>query len=1147
MSRATRWTRAGGWMGITVLLLAGAGPHDPTAHPAWQPFGEAGATPGVRALAVDGNVVYALCDKGLVRVTGDGAQAIMSAKRVGGAQAVDATPEAFWLGGPDGVQRFDRKTRAVETWKPAAPFQKVSRVLFDGQGGIYLFDVETGAFGAFDTAGNLLWQVREFYAKPRRLIEPLAVVRRGGNFYVADGEWNRIVIFTPDGQFAGQVPYNLCRAHGLALLPEGRMAVLCDYTVRIDTPLVTILDSADVAEADWVSDRLMVDLKKPNFVSYCVSYYQKVGERAKRPKEGYSPLVACVAVGEDLVVAQKATGSLRRIRLDAFASNAKYPARRRHSLTRKITSAKAAYTIRNAGTLDWRNTTRWPTHSGYTKTPVFMADDSYTMANTGKVPVVNPHFSVNGKGDYFSAEHIRNAILGGRTNLTELEKAFAVYNFISTNINGTNWRASGTGMQSLYYPFKWWGYDEQQIHLTSKWNNFGAPGACGCYSAFLAKMSHDIGIPGRAGGVVGHCPSFVMVDGKEVYLDSILSSSRVAPVSGFFTPRIDDAGYADYADIIRDQYLVMRVVDPPGDKQWAGCYGETKRHKMNTYEDPPVYVRHKDTSKMALTLRPGESITRRTAYFGRSMIEPEMQTDATVNGDITYTPNFADGTYKYGVTEQKGVQVADGKVRLTSAQGAIAFSMACPHPILTGKLDVQYERDTTDEGLEMDVNIAGRGWERIWRASKVGRATEMVCLHLLDRMRDNVAQEYQVPPFDYQVRFRMTSSRAKPSVAIRGLTISSMFQTFYQCLPRLEVGNNVVAYESETKGPHELTLTHRWKESTFATEPPPPAEPVFPKDGATVTGYEFTFEWKPPTPADGSKVVDYEWVVSKRPDFMWPVLSRFRRYTNGSVKQPVPEYSVLTHGVTYYWRVRSQSDRRVWGPWSRTWTFRCEGPRVPTDVKVRRRGRTWVLSWKPNPKGARPVKYQVFAAHAPGFFPIVTTHKMVEDDHRYPVDKPSNIILTTDRTEAVVVADGRENLDRTFFRVAAIDAAGSRSGPSEFVAAKHPFLFTTPVAKAKVGQAYRYQARSLWSKGHFVGGSRQVTKPRPRSVHCILYPDADKLRFALKRAPKWLTVDATTGLVTGTPAAAGRHTVELEVTDGRDGSDIQAFEIKVTR
>jgi len=1134
MQYCKRVTRIGMLCGMMAFIAASTWAHDPTDHPAWRPVGGAGAVPNVRALATDGTALFALCDRGLVGFDSRGREKLLAPPQaVADVHSLAATANAIWLGGTDGVRWILRASGKVARWKPESPPPSLDKVLFDGKEGIYIYSADTHALQAYNAAGRFLWRVVRIYDQPDTLSAPEAIVKvASGDIYVADGENNRILVFSSDGEFKGRVLDNFCRPHALVPLPGERLAVLCDYTENIDTPLITILNAQGIAEADWVSDERVVMPSRPVFYKYCVHYYQKIGEHPKRPPESFSPLSCAALLGKSLVVGQSATGSLRAIALSAFGPGAKYPARRRNLHKQEITSNKATYTINVGGTLDWRNTTRSITHSGYMRTPLFMVDDSYTIVNTGDVPVVNPHFSINGKGDYFSAKHILQNIV--EPGMTDLEKAFAVYNFVRSNLAGTNWPASGTGMQSQYYVFDWWGIKEQGIHLTSKWNNFGAPGACGCYSAYVAKFAHDLGLEARNGGVVGHCPSFVIVDGKEIYLDAIMRHSLRNPIVGIFCPLIDNQGFAGYEEIVRDQYLILRVCEFPTGLSVAPCFGQKERHNMKPYDQKPVWLTHKDTSKMALTLRPGEAVTRRTAWFGRSCIEPGMLMDAIVNGDITYHPNFADGTYVHGVTEKKGVAVADGKLRPVDAEGTIAFSMACPHPLLNGTVRLSYERATSDDVLEMDINIAGRGWERLWSASKVGRATENIYLWPLDRIRDTQEQEWQIAPFGYGVRFRMKPSKPGKSMAICDVTISSLFQTFYQCLPRLEVGANRVEYVDETAGPHRLAVIHRWKESSFGQEPPPPPAPIFPKDGQTVTGYDFTFKWEPAVDPSGAAIVDYEWEASKRPDFLWHVAPNFSMYTRGKTEEPVPEPSLLTDGVTYYWRVRSRNERGVWGPWSKTWTFTCKGPRVPVGVKIHQEGRKWVLSWKPNPKGTRPVKYEIYGDYEPGFYPVVDKRRTFEEDRHKPFDKPSNIIMVTEKTEAVVVTDEVEDRDRTFFRVAAIDADGSRSGASEYVEAKHPFIFTTPVTKATAGQPYRYQARTLWSKGEIVLGSSG-----------ILRPHRDKIRFELKQAPKWLKVDEKSGLLSGTPSAGESGDVVLVVSDGQGGSDTQSFRIEV--
>jgi len=1129
-----------------VLVASGAAApdHDPTKQGAWQSVAGPGTVPGVRALAVEEKAIYVLSDRGLTCIAPDGAARVIAGPaKIGDAETLWVTPKTIWLGYggglTGGVKCLDRKTNRIQKWDTDPHIPWVQKTLFDGSGNIYLYEATTVGLHVFDAKGKRLWRCRRLYDMPALMDRPDSIVRRrSGDVYVTDSVNHRILVFTPDGQFKGRVPENFCRPHGLVLLPDSRLAVLTDYTERTDAPLVTILDEHDVPTADWVSDQRTLSDRQPAFFQYGLGYYQKAGEKLKRPVKNASPLTCAAVVGESLIVGKAGDGSLWSIGLDAFGPRATYPARRRKSLTRKITDRKTRYTIPVGGTLDWVNTKRSQTHSGYCRTPLFRVDDSYTLANTGKVPVVNPHFSVNGQGDFYSLAHIQAAIT--KPDASDLEKAFGVYNFIRRELAGANRPTYNLGVQSRYSGIARLGFPKPTIGLTRKWNSFGSV-ACGSYSGYVARLAHGLGLPARNGGVVGHCPSFIKVDGKEHYLDAIIRPSRRSPVVGVFAPLVDDQGFAGYDEIVHDKYLLMRLCDPDtrGDlPSGLGRYfTQPHRHNMNSYDKLPLWQTTPDTSTMAFTYRPGCTVNFRTAFFGRSIIDTErLQMDSTVNGDITYEPNFTDGTYKFGVIEQKGIDVKDGVVRPTAAEGRIAFTMPSPHPVLNGTVELSYSRDSSDDVLEMDLNIDDRGWERIWRVSKVGKATEMFYLWPLDRMRDTEEADWNVPPMKYAVRFRMTPSKPGHSMAIHKVRISSLFQTFYQCLPRLRAGENVVEFVNETPGAHELTVTHRWKESSFGHEPPPPAEPVFPKNGETVKGYQFTFKWKPAVDPSGAAIDDYEWECSKRPDFLWHVGPSFSLYTRGKTEEPVPQYSLLTHGTTYYWRVRSRNDRGVWGPWGKTWTFRCKGPRVPTDVKLRREGRQWILSWKPNPKGTRPVKYEVFADNAPSFYPVVSTWLIYDKERRKAFQKQSNILLTTDKTEVVVVSDKGPSRDRSHFRVAAIDADGSRGGPTTFVSAAFPFIFTEPVTVARVGKAYRYHARTLWSMPDYDRGGRNTAQP-PKGM----------LSFMLKKAPKWLKLDAATGLLTGKPTEPGTFDVELNVSQEPGGTDTQAFQIGVSR
>ena len=99
---------------LALPLLAGAAPHDPTAHPPWRPLGPEGAVPTVRAIAIDGSTVFALCKKGLVSVSAGKVEVCLGIEQVANAQSLDVTGDRVWLGGSGTVQHMDRKTKTLE-------------------------------------------------------------------------------------------------------------------------------------------------------------------------------------------------------------------------------------------------------------------------------------------------------------------------------------------------------------------------------------------------------------------------------------------------------------------------------------------------------------------------------------------------------------------------------------------------------------------------------------------------------------------------------------------------------------------------------------------------------------------------------------------------------------------------------------------------------------------------------------------------------------------------------------------------------------------------------------------------------------------------------------------------------------------------
>ncbi len=188
------------------------------------------------------------------------------------------------------------------------------------------------------------------------------------------------------------------------------------------------------------------------------------------------------------------------------------------------------------------------------------------------------------------------------------------------------------------------------------------------------------------------------------------------------------------------------------------------------------------------------------------------------------------------------------------------------------------------------------------------------------------------------------------------------------------------------------------------------------------------------------------------------------------------------------------------------------------------------LRWKPNPVGRRPVRYRVYGSDEKGFTiadqPFQGTVGVTKDEMAsWNPWFPANFIAETTATELKVL--GRDvtlpAANKAFYRVVAVDEHGKRSGPSDYASAPRPIIYSRPVETARPGAPYRYQVaatRSLGDLSARMKGNDQVSG----------YFDVERPRFTLERAPGWLKVDEATGLLSGTPDAAGNDAVVVGVT-----------------
>jgi hypothetical protein len=145
-------------------------------------------------------------------------------------------------------------------------------------------------------------------------------------------------------------------------------------------------------------------------------------------------------------------------------------------------------------------------------------------------------------------------------------------------------------------------------------------------------------------------------------------------------------------------------------------------------------------------------------------------------------------------------------------------------------------------------------------------------------------------------------------------------------LPALSLGKNVIRFRDQSPGPRRVRITHRWREISDRHSPAKVETALSPQNGKETESLSPALKWSTSTDPDASdKVVDYQVMVSLRPDCRW-LLSPTLYQSMGSdqTEWRLPA-GFLNPGTTYYWKVRARDNRGDIGEWSRIFRFTTSG------------------------------------------------------------------------------------------------------------------------------------------------------------------------------------------------------------------------------
>jgi hypothetical protein len=734
---------------------------------------------------------------------------------------------------------------------------------------------------------------------------------------------------------------------------------------------------------------------------------------------------------------------------------------RQRSHTQKIHSSRVEYSINVGGTVDMDNTT---TRSYETFSIAFQNNVSLAIANTGDTTVKNPRIISNDKRRWWCMEELLNEILADAKN--DQDRAFFIYDFVRNHRHHDD-------------PI----FQDDELHDPVKMLNVFGAGLCDDSGAVGCSLFYHAGLNEKRYGrnpsvrtLHGHMICEAILSGGYQFLDIdentyYLDLENEFPVSG-------DA-------IVRDHYLAKREhAYGPFFKGWR--IGE-KAASLFGRDDGSTF-RAVSGHRIEFNLRPGESIIYRWDNCGK------FASDDSENKRGRRFWGTSRWIYEPVLTDKR---IKADTVQATDKY--LLYEMKTPYAVCGGRINAEFIGFSQTDHFIVSVSLDGRKWKKAWEDTGRG---EIKCNVNIDE-----TLEYKRAPAKYVYFVKITANKN----AIKSLRIVSDIMISPHALPRLSLCKNKIEYTDDTKEPHEITATYLWRESDSVKPPMPPEQPITPANNETVRAATVPFKW----PA--SKEARYYHIrVCRREDMKLAFRPCFDVFVT-SVEHHSPFAGLFNPDEQYFWHVRVCNTEGVWGKWSPTWKFKWQGPRIPTNLNHRIQDQNITISWRPNPLGTRPVKYEVYGCNERGFTPSKTKYDVMDLG-----SQPGNLLCTTTETKVLVVSPEatKPAMNCSFYRVVAVDKNGIASGPSELLELPHPFIYSKPVTKAEVDKSYRYQVKTLKCIGDL-----QFRYAKPD----MDFWELEGYEFELTQNPDWLTVDKNTGLITGTPGLndKGTHTVNV--------------------
>ena len=788
-----------------------------------------------------------------------------------------------------------------------------------------------------------------------------------------------------------------------------------------------------------------------------------------------------------------------------------------------------AYEIEFRGAVDGMMTRDPVAYGAYVQG--WQPNRSLLIENVGQTDVLNPRIVVNGRRNWSTLEDVVAEATRGYTS--DADRARAIWEFLR---------------RQRFHACTWDGECNDVLKVL---NVYGYT-LCGNEAHLINDLWKAAGLTPRRGYPVGHVVSEVFYDGDYHLLDSdehVICLER------------DNKTIASCTDVVRDHDLIKRT----------HTYGIGRREDRKTDEFSASLYSYEGERKgdlgdntkhsMDLTLRPGESIEFRWDHVGKEYsagtVDPTDRRngdgqgslirwgatayDKLRNGRLCYRPDLGGPLAERGALEIKSAVFDSDTASIRPSDpkkpATVVWQFRSPY-VFVGGLATASVHLGEKASAEWAYSADKANWKSLSAASDSGESTLTASL-------DGIVSTRRQPTYRFWLRLTLSGN-----ALVRDIAFDNDIQTSVLSLPELEAGTNRIVYSDSNSDDRQVRITHKWLERSAWHPPQAPSSAVSPRDGETVPGSQVRFRWEPAQDPDGDRIVDYHFELSEHADMRWPLSPNFEKRTSLTPSKGKPEWTVpyvglLNPNTTYYWHVRALDEKGVWGPFSKTFSFRVQAPDVPLHVKLTtdKRGGL-VLEWDPNPNGECPVAYKVYGSDEKGFTVSDVPYRAhrgkgfcrtMEEYETKPanapdagmVEVPGNLIAQVAEPSLRVVGWDLElpNTNKAFYRVVTVDSAGNESGPSDYAEVPRPFLVTPPEQRTRVGQPYRYEPNVIRS----IGDLR--CRRSEKSSYNAAFWDREEFSFKPVEIPEGLALDEQTGAISGAVQETGTYSIRYEVSD----------------